>query len=112
MGTHDEFDELNEASDEELAERTRSAGPALPIASLVLCLAGALVGYYFIWLVGAIMLFASIVCGIIALRRHAPYRWMARIAIALSVIALIFAAAVISVIFYQAQQMNELLAAA
>ncbi|WP_019239469.1 MULTISPECIES: hypothetical protein [Enorma] len=112
MSTHDELDTQRDDFEDETGGEPRGTGAALPIACLVLCVVGALIGYYLLWIAGAIMLFASIVYGVLALRRHAPYRWMAIAGIVLSVIALIFAAAVISVIFFQAQQMNELLAAA
>ena len=112
MSMHDELDFFDEATDEGIDEKPKQPTAALPIASLALCLVGAFVGYYFVWLIGGIMLIASIVCGAIALRRRAPYRWAAIAGIALSVIALIFAAAVISVIFYQMEHMEELLAAA
>ena len=112
MSTHDELDTFDTELDEQPDKSPWQPGPALPFTALALCVVGALIGYYLLWIAGAIMLFASIVCGVLALRRHAPYRWMAIAGIVLSVIALIFAAAVISVIFFQAQQMNELLAAA
>lgn len=111
MSTHDELDAFDTELDEQPDKSPWQPDPALPFTALALCVAGVVIGYYFIWLLGAAMLIASIVCGIIALRRHAPYRWAAIIAITLSAIALIFAAAVISVIVYQVQHAEELLAA-
>ena len=112
MSDHDELDTFSEDETMRDQHAKRQPGAALPVASIVLCLAGAAIGYYLNWIIGAAMLIASIVCGALALRRRAPYRWLSIVSIVLCVLALIFTVAVVSVIFYRVQQMDELLASA
>lgn len=100
---------MSEHLDRARPHGTDTESPALSIASLALGVAGALIGYRVNWLAGVVLLLVGIVCGVIALRRRTPLHWAAIAGIIVGAICLIICAAVISIVFYQAQQMNELL---
>ena len=85
------------------------AGPALPIAALALCVAGAAVGYFASWPVGAALVIASIACAILAIRKRAALRWLAILALALDIACIVAVGAVIAMLLNQINQMNELM---
>ena len=103
MSEHFDANQIDEAKDSEQLHRT--PGPALPIISLVASIAGAAIGYYINWPVGAVLVITSIVCG----KRRAPYRWAATIGIIISALCLVVCVVVVSIVMYQMQQMNSLL---
>ncbi len=101
---------MSEQIDHTKSHGSGSASPAIAIASLALGVLGAIIGYRLNLLVGLALVIACIGCGIVALRRKTPLRWMAVIGIVLGVLCLVICAAVIGIFIYQTQQMNELLA--
>lgn len=107
MSEHFDANQIDEAKDSEQSHRT--PGPALPIISLVASIAGAAIGYYINWPVGVVLVITSIVCGVLARKRRAPYRWAATIGIIISALCLVVCVVVVSIVMYQMQQMNNLL---
>ena len=90
---------------------TRRKTPSSSIArpALVASIAGAAIGYYINWPVGVVLVITSIVCGVLARKRRAPYRWAATIGIIISALCLVVCVVVVSIVMYQMQQMNSLL---
>lgn len=88
----------------------RPPSPALSFSSLGASLVGALIGYFVNWPIGAVLLVASIALGVVARKRHAEQRWAATLGIIISALCLLACFVVVSVVFYRAQQMTELLA--
>ena len=48
MSTHDELDTFDTELDEQPDKSPWQPGPALPFTALALCVAGVVIGYYFI----------------------------------------------------------------
>lgn len=88
----------------------RAPSPALSIYALVASIAGGVIGYFANWPIGVVLVVSSIITGVLARKRHAPYRWAATLGIAISTVCLAICVVVVSIVMYQAQQMTNLLA--
>ena len=86
-----------------------STGPALSIAALLACVVGAPVGYFVSWPVGIFLIIASLVCAIVAIRKHASMRPLAILALVLDLVLIIAIIVVFAMLLHQINQMNELM---
>ncbi len=98
---------IDEASDDQ--DTYHAPSPALSIYALVASIAGGVIGYFANWPVGVVLVVSSIITGVLARKRHAPYRWAATLGIAISTVCLAICVFVVSIVLYQAQQMTSLL---
>lgn len=87
----------------------RAPSPALSIYALAASVAGGVIGYFVNWPIGVVLVVSSIITGVLARKRRAPYRWAATLGIAISTICLAVCVIVVSIVMYQAQQMTNLL---